>query len=101
MKPERLERDVERNFMRWCNARGLLAVKLGVLKRAGFPDRMVLLPGGRAIFVELKRPGEDASPLQKSVHRRLRDLGFDVFVCDESVKAIAAVLRAIREAEGP
>ena len=49
---------------------------------SGVPDRLVLLPGGRLIFVETKRPGEEARALQKAVHRKLRDLGFAVLVID-------------------
>lgn len=44
--------------------------------RAGFHDRVVLLPGGRALFVELKAPGKELRKLQAYRQRRLRALGF-------------------------
>lgn len=31
---------------------------------AGIPDRLVILPGGKCIFVELKREGERPRPIQ-------------------------------------
>ena len=42
----------------------------------GVPDRMVLLPGGRIGFLELKRPGERPRANQLGWIQRLRDLGF-------------------------
>lgn len=56
---------------------------------SGVPDRLVLLPGGRLIFVETKRPGEEARALQKAVHRKLRDLGFAVLVIDNKDDVLA------------
>ena len=49
---------------------------------AGVPDRIVLMPGGRIAFVEVKAPGEKPRPLQLSRHKLLRRLGFQVYVLD-------------------
>jgi len=49
---------------------------------AGAPDRLVLLPGGRLVFVELKAPGRKPRPLQLKRHEELLALGFDVVVVD-------------------
>lgn len=48
----------------------------------GVPDRLILLPRGRALFCELKAPGKEPSQQQLRVHDRLRGLGFPVFVVD-------------------
>ena len=46
----------------------------------GVPDRILLLPGGRAYFAELKRPkGGRVDPLQTWWKRRLEDLGCKVY----------------------
>ena len=47
---------------------------------AGFPDRGVFLPGGRLIFVETKKATGRLAPIQKTIHRTLRYLGFQVEV---------------------
>ena len=47
---------------------------------SGVPDRIILLPGGRVHFVELKRPeGSKVAPLQLWWKRRLEGLGFNVW----------------------
>ncbi|WP_085832878.1 VRR-NUC domain-containing protein [Clostridium merdae] len=48
----------------------------------GVPDRLVCLPGGRAVFVELKAPGKQPTALQRSQHKKLESLGFEVWVID-------------------
>lgn len=50
--------------------------------KRGVPDRIVLLPGGRMFFAEVKAPGETPSPLQNKRIRDLRKLGFQVEVID-------------------
>ena len=46
----------------------------------GVPDRILLLPGGRVQFVELKRPkGGKVEPLQVWWKRQLEVLGFTVW----------------------
>lgn len=49
----------------------------------GMPDRLVLLPDGKAGFVEVKASGKKPRPLQLARHKLLRGLGFQVFVIDE------------------
>ena len=46
----------------------------------GAPDRICIFPGGRIIFIELKRPGlsDGRSERQKKVCRLLRGLGCDI-----------------------
>lgn len=48
---------------------------------SGVPDRILLLPGGRVIFVELKRPkGGVLAKRQDWWRRELRLMGFDAYV---------------------
>jgi hypothetical protein len=59
-------------------ARGL-TLKIRFMR--GWPDRIVLLPKGVLVFVELKRPvGGKFEPLQERIHDKLRKLGFTVYV---------------------
>lgn len=48
----------------------------------GIPDRLVILPGGKCIFVELKREGEKPRPIQDYRIQQLKFLGCDVLVID-------------------
>ncbi|MCL6598978.1 MAG: VRR-NUC domain-containing protein [Alicyclobacillus macrosporangiidus] len=63
---------------------------------AGVPDRLVLLPGARAVFVELKAPGRRPTQLQVVQQQRIATLGFDVRVVD----SLEGVDELIREYEG-
>ena len=45
---------------------------------AGVPDRLILLPGGRIIFAEIKRPkGGRIDPRQRWWRDKLESLGFE------------------------
>lgn len=63
----------------------------------GMPDRLVLLPGGKIGFVEVKAPGKEPRPLQVARHGLLRRLGFKVYVLDAS-EQIGGILDEIRTA---
>ena len=60
----------------------------------GVPDRIVLLPGGRIIFVELKAPGKKLSPIQEYRAKELGDLGFNV-LCIDSVEEIKEMIKNV------
>ena len=51
--------------------------------RRAVPDRIVMLPGGRIVFVECKAPGKKPTELQSRDHERRRALGFEVVVIDD------------------
>lgn len=77
-----LERDVEQHLVTRIKELGGVAYKFTSPARRSVPDRLVLLPDGKAIFVELKAPGKHPTELQKREHDRLRALGFRVLVLD-------------------
>lgn len=61
-----------------------LCLKLLSQHTTGLPDRLCLLPRGRAFFVEVKTTGKKPRKIQEFVHKRLRSLGFRVYVLDSS-----------------
>lgn len=79
------EKTIEKKLADAVKARGGLVPKFTSLGFDGMPDRIVLMPGGRMAFVEVKAPGKTPRPLQEARHRLLRQLGFRVYVLgDES-----------------
>ena len=77
------EKDVEQRLVRAVKKQGGLCPKFVSPGMAGMPDRLVLLPGRRLAFVEVKAPGQRPRPLQLHRHEQLRALGFPVFVLDD------------------
>ena len=74
------EKQVERNFVKAVKEAGGLAMKFVSPGRVGVPDRIVLFPGGRAVFAEIKRPGGHMRKSQEAAHREIRVKGFPVCV---------------------
>ena len=81
-KTEMLESKVESSYRTLVESAGGEFLKFVSPGHAGYPDRIVLLPGGRIIFVEFKRPGEKPRLLQKKRGERLKELGFEWKVID-------------------
>ena len=76
------EKQIERYLVEQVKRRGGRAYKCVSPGNAGVPDRLVCLPGGAVIFVEVKSEGRKTRPLQVIQIGRLRRLGFDVRVID-------------------
>ena len=86
------ERDIESHLVRSVKALGGEVRKLKWIGRRGAPDRVVMLPGGRLYWVELKAPGQKAAPHQAREHERMRGMGQAVVVID-SFDVIEALLK--------
>lgn len=72
------ESEVERILVEGVKKLGGKAYKWTSPGNAGVPDRIVFLPGGRVIFVELKTDRGVLSRVQKAQHRQLAKLGREV-----------------------
>ena len=77
-----LEKDVEAALVRRVKALGGLCEKFTSPGRRSVPDRLVTMPDGQIIFVELKRPGGKPTEAQLKDHAKRRELGCDVRVID-------------------
>lgn len=70
------EKTEEARVRRWVESRGGLCLKWVCPGRAGVPDRIILLPGARIIFLELKARGKKPTTLQAWWLDKLSKLGF-------------------------
>jgi hypothetical protein len=77
-----LEKEIEMQLARAVKKMGGRAVKFTSPGFDGMPDRLVLLPGGKCGFVEVKAPGKKPRALQRVRHEMLKELGFKVYVLD-------------------
>lgn len=79
------ESKVERELRDRIEANGGECIKVTVIGRRGFFDRLVTLPGGRVILVEVKRPkGGRVAPHQMLWHERFAELGVAVAIVKRS-----------------
>jgi hypothetical protein len=89
------EKYIEQKLMAAVKDMGGIAFKFTTPGINGVPDRLVLLPHGKLVFVELKAPGKKMRPLQVRRKRQLERLGFLVY-CIDSAEQIGGVLDEIQ-----
>lgn len=80
------EKDTEKYLRDEIRKIGGAAYKFVSPGNTGVPDRIVCLPGGRAVFVELKSEGKHSTVIQKRQQSKLKTLGFTVYA-DVDTKA--------------
>jgi hypothetical protein len=88
------EKELELMLVKEVRKRGGRAFKFISPGINGVPDRLVLLPGGRVGFVEVKAPGKKMRPNQIKRKSELEELGFLVY-CLDSPEDIGGVVDAI------
>lgn len=89
------ESTIEKALVKTVRHSGGLALKFVSPGWAGAPDRLILMPGGRLAFVELKALGHNLRPLQVRRKRQLEELGFSVY-CIDQPNQIGGVLDEVR-----
>jgi hypothetical protein len=91
-KPTILERDVQRKIKDALAKIGAhKVIKLTTLGRygtKGLPDLLVLGPQRFVMFMEVKVPGNQSTPLQLHSQAELRALGFPVYEVDNVRDAV-------------
>lgn len=90
------ESSLENRFNNKVKKSGGKALKFTSQGMNGMQDRLVLIPGGKVAFVELKAPGEKLEPLQEKRARDLRAMGFLVYKVD-SKEAIDSFIAEVFE----
>lgn len=92
------ESELERKFSKLAREAGGKAYKFLSPGNDGVPDRLVVLPGGRIGFVELKRKGEVPRKLQAHRMKELADMGCFTAVVDD-LETAADVIAVIKSQE--
>ena len=89
------EKYIETKLVKAVKSMDGLALKFVSPGFDGVPDRLLLLPGGKIAFIELKAPGETLRPLQVRRKRQLEGLGFLVY-CIDGPEQIGGILDGIQ-----
>ena len=89
------EKNTEMKLVRAVKLMGGLAPKFVSPGLDGVPDRLVLLPGAKFAFAEIKADGKTMRPLQVRRKRQLEALGFSVY-CIDNPDQIGEVLNEIQ-----
>ena len=82
------EKEVEEFLVKSVKARGGLCPKFTSPSSSGYPDRLVLLPGAKVLFVEVKAPGKKPRKLQDRRIKALCALGFKALFVDSKEKVL-------------
>ena len=85
------EKNIDQKLVKAVKAMGGIAPKFTSPGFDGMPDRIIILPGGKMGFVEVKAPGRKPRPLQEARHNLLRQMGCKVYVID-GAEQISSVL---------
>ena len=88
------EKALEQKLVEAVRERGGQAFKFVSPGAAGVPDRLLLFPGKKIAFCEVKAPGKKIRPLQSYRITQLRKLGFRVYVLDHE-EMIGEILNEI------
>lgn len=92
-----LESRIEKRLKYKIERLGGKAIKFVSPGMSGVPDRIVMLPGGRLYFVELKAPGKKMMAIQEYRAREFEKLGFTVKCLDTTEKVDSFVKEAADE----
>jgi hypothetical protein len=76
------EKSIEAAVTKYAKAQGCLCYKFVSPSNRGVPDRIIIGPTGKVLFLELKAPGKKPTPLQSHVIAQLRDNGANAYWAD-------------------
>lgn len=96
-----LERDVIRKTLAAVKPLGIPHIRMAMMNgvTSGWPDYLFLLPGGRTLWIEFKKPGAKPTALQAHRLATLDALGFECAVIDDHEKGAAQIRRAYEAAK--
>ncbi|WP_290100554.1 hypothetical protein [uncultured Muribaculum sp.] len=90
------EKAIEKYLIEQAEANGLLCLKYSNPNMVGYPDRLLVLPGGSVVWVELKSNGRKPTKIQQIRIAGLRNRGHYVWVIDNR-KSVDNLMEKYRE----
>lgn len=91
------EKDIEIYLRDQVRKAGGKAYKFESPGNDGVPDRIVLFPGNRVFFIELKAPGKKPRPLQIKQMKTIESYGCNVLTIDTKY-GVDDFIEKVREA---
>ena len=85
------EKDIEKWIGDQVMTMGCLWLKWTSPGNAGVPDRIVILPGGRVVFAEIKTRYGKVAPIQEHTIGKMREMGCSVHLVRGSTGAAVFV----------
>lgn len=82
-----LEKNIEDYLRKEVTKIGGYCMKWVSPSNRGVPDRILILPKGRVVFVELKQKGKKLDPLQKYFRKKFIALDQEHYVVDSKESA--------------
>lgn len=76
------EKYLEKKLRDEVRKMGGIAIKFTSPYFTGMPDRIVLMPGGKLWFVEVKSTGKKLKDIQEAQAKKLKELGFNARLID-------------------
>lgn len=76
------EKSIERYLVEQSKQHGMLCLKYSNPNMAGYPDRVLVIPGGGVAWVELKSKGRKPTKLQQMRIAELTAMGHRAVVID-------------------
>lgn len=93
------EKYIEQQLVKAVRSHGGIAPKFVSPGYDGVPDRLILFPGGRIAFCELKATGKKLRPIQARRKAQLEHLGFSVYIIDEVSQIMPTVSEILKGGE--
>ena len=77
------EKLIEKKLREGVKKLGGIALKFSSQSYTGMPDRIILMPGGKTRFAEIKTTGKKTTPIQERNLEMLSGMGFEACVVDD------------------
>lgn len=89
------EKEIEKYLCKRAKANGWPCLKYSNPNMVGYPDRLIVLPSAKVVWVELKSKGKKPTKIQSARIDELKSIGHSVYVID-SKASIDKLINSIK-----